>query len=165
MIYNLLEDKYIKDLKKKITVYFWTMIFLMLLGILLAVLIFCFQTRKTMMIFIWLGTFLISFIIIAISFIYFTLFEPKKKVLQKLESAKTNSLVNFEFLVTDYIDNYVTYEGFDVIKIMVRKIDSKVDLTYFLKAEEAIKLEIGKYYEMKVVDRLILSIKEKKQDE
>ncbi len=164
MSYNLLDDKYIQDLKKKITNYRLSIIFLLLLGILITFLIFFFQTRKTMTIFIWLGTLSISIILITISFIVFTLYEPKQKVLQKLNKAKKNSPIKYDFLLTNYYENYVTYDGFHAKKIMVRNNDSEIDLTYFLNAEDAIKLEIGKHYEMEVVDRLILFIKEK-QDE
>lgn len=161
MIYNLLDETYINNLKKKITAYLTAMIFLIIVSILDIVFVFIFQTRETMLFFTWLGTIILSCVLIAISVIFFTLYGPNRKLYKVIDVAFKVSPSKKIYTLTNYYDGYETYEGYDVKKVTLKEVDGTIDLINYLKAENAIELEVGKDYIIQTYNRLILSIEEK----
>ncbi len=160
MIYDLLTDTFFNNLKKKVTMYVAMMIFFAVVIVLCIILTFVLQNRETMMWFVFGSTFICSLCAGFMSFLWFSVVNPQRKILTLIYNAERSHPKMNEVKISQINRNFEIYEGFDVCKIEVIDGELNKTLHYYLLADYLKDLIEQKNYRIAVFNRVIVKIEE-----
>jgi hypothetical protein len=147
-------------IKKEKTIIFLRIFCLSFLFLLLSTLIFIFQNRNTMNLFILLGG-----LITSIYFVYLLIelkefLKPLVLLKKLIEKSQKMSKVSYKIKFLDYPMEDETYLGISVKAIKVLEVDDKNTFIIYLDDTEKLDIDFDTSYSIKTYHNFLLSLEE-----